>query len=126
MGSSVSAITLFVDDLPVAAAFYRDVLVLPEVFADEDSTVFRFDNLLVNLLRLEAADELVTPLVPSAGDAGPRAQLTIEVEDVDARCDELSARGLSFLNGPQDRPWGVRTAAFSDPAGHVWELASPS
>ncbi len=28
-----------------------------------------------------------------------------------------------LLNGPQDRPWGRRTAAFADPAGHVWELA---
>ncbi|HPM51986.1 MAG TPA: hypothetical protein PK282_07100, partial [Rhodoglobus sp.] len=29
------------------------------------------------------------------------------------------------LNGPVDRPWGIRTAAFADPAGHVWEIAGP-
>jgi uncharacterized glyoxalase superfamily protein PhnB len=23
-----------------------------------------------------------------------------------------------------DRPWGVRTAAFADPEGHVWEVAA--
>ena len=33
-------------------------------------------------------------------------------------------RGATLLNGPIDRPWGIRTAAFRDPAGHVWELAS--
>ncbi|MDQ3782600.1 MAG: VOC family protein, partial [Actinomycetota bacterium] len=28
-----------------------------------------------------------------------------------------------LLNGPVDRPWGVRTASFRDPAGHIWEIA---
>jgi uncharacterized glyoxalase superfamily protein PhnB len=28
-----------------------------------------------------------------------------------------------LLNGPIDRPWGRRTAAFADPAGHLWEVA---
>ncbi len=27
------------------------------------------------------------------------------------------------LNGPVDRPWGVRTVRFEDPGGHVRELA---
>ena len=58
-------------------------------------------------------------------DAGTRAQLTLTVDDVDARCAELESRGVQLLNGPMDRPWGVRTAALADPAGHVWELAQP-
>jgi uncharacterized glyoxalase superfamily protein PhnB len=24
---------------------------------------------------------------------------------------------------PIDRLWGVRTASFSDPGGHIWEIA---
>ncbi len=36
---------------------------------------------------------------------------------------ELDRRGVALLNGPVDRPWGVRTAAFADPSGHVWEIA---
>ena len=50
-------------------------------------------------------------------------QFTIGVDDVDAMCAELAKRGVELLNGPIDRPWGVRTAAFRDPAGHVWEIA---
>jgi uncharacterized glyoxalase superfamily protein PhnB len=46
------------------------------------------------------------------------------VADVDATCAELERRGVQFLNGPIDRPWGARTAAFRDPAGHVWEIAT--
>jgi uncharacterized glyoxalase superfamily protein PhnB len=50
-------------------------------------------------------------------------QLTLEVDDVDAVCAQLAERGVTLLNGPLDRPWGVRTATFRDPAGHVWEIA---
>jgi hypothetical protein len=32
---------------------------------------------------------------------------------------------VALLNGPMDRPWGVRTASFTDPAGNVWEIAQP-
>jgi uncharacterized glyoxalase superfamily protein PhnB len=38
-------------------------------------------------------------------------------------CAQLTARGVTLLNGPMDRPWGVRTASFSDPGGHIWEIA---
>ena len=52
-------------------------------------------------------------------------QLTVQVDDVDATCAALAERGVRLLNGPMDRPWGIRTAAFADPAGHVWEIAAP-
>jgi uncharacterized glyoxalase superfamily protein PhnB len=50
-------------------------------------------------------------------------QFTLEVDDVDATCAMLTARGVELLNGPMDRPWGIRTASFMDPAGHIWEVA---
>ena len=56
-------------------------------------------------------------------DAGSRYQLTIGVDDVDAVCAELAQRGVTLLNGPMDRPWGIRTASFTDPGGHIWEIA---
>jgi uncharacterized glyoxalase superfamily protein PhnB len=51
-------------------------------------------------------------------------QLTLEVADVDAAWAELERRGARPLNGPMDRPWGIRTASFRDPAGHIWEIAA--
>ena len=42
-------------------------------------------------------------------------QFTIEVDDVDAMAADLQSRGVQLLNGPMDRPWGIRTAAFADP-----------
>jgi lactoylglutathione lyase len=37
----------------------------------------------------------------------------------------LADSGIQLLNGPVDRAWGLRTAAFADPDGHVWEVAAP-
>jgi catechol 2,3-dioxygenase-like lactoylglutathione lyase family enzyme len=119
----IAAITLFFEDLGAARTFYAEVFGLPAVFEDEDSTVFRFGDTLVNLLRATEAPELVAPAPVGPPDAGVRVQFTLGVEDVDAMCEELARRGVTILNGPVDRPWGVRTASFRDPGGHVWEIA---
>jgi catechol 2,3-dioxygenase-like lactoylglutathione lyase family enzyme len=39
------------------------------------------------------------------------------VDDVDAACAELAQLGVPLIDGPVDRPWGIRTASFTDPAG---------
>lgn len=120
---TISAITLFVEDLAAASAFYHDTLGLPIHFEDDDSAVFEFGATLVNLLAVREAPDLVAPAAVATPDAGVRMQFTIEVDDVDATCEELAQRGVTLLNGPMDRPWGIRTAAFRDPGGHVWEIA---
>jgi len=119
----INAITLFVEDLAAARDFYREVFGLPVHFEDDDSAVFDFGNTLVNLLKTSAAVELIEPASIAPREAGSRLQLTIEVDDVDATCAELTKRGVELLNGPMDRPWGVRTASFADPGGHIWEIA---
>ena len=121
--TSISAITLFVEDVGTAKEFYLRVFGLPVVFEDPASVVFRFGATLINLLKAEAAGELVAPAPVAGRDAGARMQLTITVDDVDAMCAELVRRGVTLLNGPMDRPWGIRTASFADPGGHIWEIA---
>jgi catechol 2,3-dioxygenase-like lactoylglutathione lyase family enzyme len=121
--SGIAAITLFVEDLDEAKRFYQDVFGLAVVFEDANSAVFRFGDTLVNLLTIKAAPGLITPAVVASPDGGSRFQFTIAVDDVDATCEELARRGVRLLNGPMDRPWGVRTASFSDPGGHIWEIA---
>jgi len=119
----IAAVTLFFEDLEAARTFYAEVFGLPVVFEDESSTVFRFGDTLVNLLRASEAPELVEPTAVASPDAGVRFQFTLGVEDVDAMCDELARRGVTLMSGPIDRPWGIRTASFRDPGGHVWEIA---
>jgi catechol 2,3-dioxygenase-like lactoylglutathione lyase family enzyme len=120
---AINAITLFVEDLDATKAFYAEVFGVPKIYEDDDSAVFNFGNTIVNLLKSTAAVELIEPAAIASPDAGARMQVTIEVDDVDAMCAELARRGVELLNGPIDRPWGVRTACFRDPGGHIWEIA---
>jgi catechol 2,3-dioxygenase-like lactoylglutathione lyase family enzyme len=120
----IDAITLFVEDLPAAKRFYQEVFELPVMFEDANSAVFGFGSTLINLLHTAAAPELVHPAVVAGPEAGPRMQFTLDVDDVDAKAAELTDRGVKLLNGPMDRPWGIRTASFRDPGGHIWEIAA--
>ncbi len=122
---SVDAITLFVEDLEPSKSFYQNAFGLPIFFEDANSAVFKFANILINLLKIPAAHDLIAPGLVASPEAGSRFQLTISVADVDAMCAELKARGVHLLNGPMNRAWGVRTASFSDPSGHIWEIAQP-
>lgn len=122
---NVEAITLFVADRLRSKDFYERALDGEPIFEDDNSVVFRLGNLVVNVLADRNAPTLVEPLAVGPRDGGPRALLTLGVDDVDAACDRLRERGVEILNGPVDRPWGVRTAAFADPDGHAWELAAP-
>lgn len=119
----VGAITLFVEDLPGAKSFYERVFGRTAAFEDDSSAAFKFDNTLVNLVTIRAAGEVIAPVSVASPGAGSRSLLTIWVDDVDAACAELADEGVKLLNGPVDRPWGMRTASFTDPGGHIWELA---
>ena len=85
--------------------------------------MFNFGNTIINLLKTYEAPDVNEPATVASRDAGARFQLTIGVDDVDAMCAELTARGIELLNGPMERPWGIRTASFRDPGGHIREIA---
>jgi catechol 2,3-dioxygenase-like lactoylglutathione lyase family enzyme len=121
---SVGAITMFVEDPTRSKEFYERVFGLSAIFEDDNSVAFEFENLIVNLLVESAAPELIEPAPVAGREAGERFQLTVWVEDAVAVVEQLRSAGVELLNGPIDRPWGLRTAAFADPDGHVWEVAA--
>jgi uncharacterized glyoxalase superfamily protein PhnB len=84
------------------------------------------DGLHHRCLEVWAGTSISSAPPATVGDAsgGARFQLTVGVDDTDAACALLAERGAQLLNGPMDREWGVRTAAFADPDGHVWEVAA--
>lgn len=120
----IPAITLFVEDLDAAKRFYDRVFEIPPKFEDDDSVVIDFGNMLINLLRTAAVPELIEPAKLAAAGSGSRVQLTVAVDDVDVVVAKLRKLKVALLNGPMDRPWGIRTASFQDPAGHIWEIAA--
>jgi catechol 2,3-dioxygenase-like lactoylglutathione lyase family enzyme len=96
---------------------------VPTLNEDDVAIAFKFENMIVNLLESRAASELIGPAAVAPREMGSRFQLTIWVDDTDAVCVELASRGVELLNGPMDRDWGIRTASFTDPDGHIWEVA---
>jgi catechol 2,3-dioxygenase-like lactoylglutathione lyase family enzyme len=121
--TTLGAITLFVTDRAAARDFYERLFDAEPIFEDATSAAFRLSNVIINLLVRSSADELVTPAHVAQPDSGAAQMLTLEVDDVDAAAAELARKGVALLNGPMNRPWGVRTAAFADADGHVWEIA---
>ncbi|HEY1722573.1 MAG TPA: VOC family protein [Magnetospirillaceae bacterium] len=121
--NEIEVVTLFVDDISASKAFYAKVFASKTVWEDAVSAVLEFGGVMINLLDASRAPPLVEPLRVAAAAAGPRVLLTIRVRDVDQICSSLRSIGVELLNGPIDRPWGRRTAAFADPSGHVWEVA---
>jgi catechol 2,3-dioxygenase-like lactoylglutathione lyase family enzyme len=119
---NINAMSLFVEDLQAAKTFYLEVFGVEVLFEDEASVALGFENIIINLLGVQNAREIVDPGAIATRDSGSRFQLSIWVPDVDAVCLELQKRGVELLAGPRDRPWGMRTANFVDPAGHGWEI----
>jgi lactoylglutathione lyase len=121
--NSVECVTLFVDDLNSTKKFYTEVFGLKVIYEDPQCAVVRFENILFNLLKAASAPELIAPAQVGVSAQGPRLMFTIKVDHIDASVEQLKKHQVKMLNGPIDRPWGRRTAAFLDPAGQAWELA---
>jgi catechol 2,3-dioxygenase-like lactoylglutathione lyase family enzyme len=130
-------ITLAVDDLDRAVAFYRDGLGWPtegiggQEFHDEvtgaDGTIafFKLDGgLLLGLYeRTNLAKDASLPLGPRSSTefslglpAGSRA-------DVDKLLKQVEAAGGTLTAPAHMRPFGVYSGYFADPDGHLFEIA---
>jgi catechol 2,3-dioxygenase-like lactoylglutathione lyase family enzyme len=122
--TNLFAVTIFSEDLAAMREFYERVFELPCVFGGDTSAVYKFGDTMINIIDIGGAPELIAPAPVAGPGTGARSMFTVQVDDVDALYEKLVAKGVEFLNGPMDRPWGPRTAAFADPAGHMWEIAS--
>ena len=117
----VAVITLFVEDRPdlYSKEFYTTVFGLEVVYENADSAVVQLRNLVINLLTADNAPTLVEPTTVGDATSGARALYRSARAAQTPLTAELNRQGVALLNGPVDRPWGRRTAAFADPAGNV-------
>jgi lactoylglutathione lyase len=123
--NDVGAVILFVEDLPRSRAFYHEVLGLDVEFEDDVSVGFKIEGLVFIVLQVDRARAQLQGEPTATPGAGATAFLTHFTEDVDALHANLVERRVSFFQTPTDQPWGMRTAYFKDPDGHVWEIAQP-
>jgi predicted enzyme related to lactoylglutathione lyase len=128
MTVSLSTVHIVVDDPDAALAFYRDTLGLTvrnEVAMD--------DLRWITLGSDSQPDVDIVLSQPQAGrsrddgDAlaallakGAIYPLHLRTDDLDATFEKIAAApGVEVLQEPASQPWGVRDAAFRDPAGNM-------
>lgn len=102
------------------------------------STVFGFRELLRHTLPdgrvghadLRTAGGGVVMLTGSQGELRSPAdgghvyeKVIVFVDDVDGHFAAVEAAGVAPLQGPSDKPWGLRQYLVKDPEGHLWEFS---
>jgi lactoylglutathione lyase len=55
---------------------------------------------------------------------GPRFEMYVYVEDLDATVERLRSNGVPILREAEDMPWGERIASVSDPDGNPVALCA--
>ena len=122
-------IRLLVSDVQAGQAFYRDVLGLDVLWADEDGhyASFKTGDVVLALNRKQAMAEAIGNAgEPSRAEGPDPVALIFAVDDVDVAYRELIDRGVALVTRPLDRPhWGIRTAHFRDPDGNLIEINHP-
>ncbi|HEX5247867.1 MAG TPA: VOC family protein [Gaiellaceae bacterium] len=136
MEPHIDVITLAVDDLDRALAFYRDGLGLetPGVtgteFAGDESNAagavvmirLRGGVVLALYPRSELAKDAGIPVGrPKTGEFSI-GQLVDSKAEVDALLARAGRAGATIIGEPHDRPWGIYSGYFHDPDGHLWEI----
>lgn len=135
MEPRVHVITLGVDDLERALAFYRDGLgfesagVIGTEWTDETSgangavALFELEGGLILSLypRTDLAKDAGVPGGPAAAAEFSLGQLVRERAEVDELLEKAEAAGAPVTQ-PRDRPWGIYSGYFRDPDGHLWEI----
>jgi catechol 2,3-dioxygenase-like lactoylglutathione lyase family enzyme len=124
---------LFVHDQDAALKFYRDVVGL-EVRTDESVEDYRW--LTVGPAEqpgLEIGLSRIGPPVPPTDHEALHALLAkgslhgviFEIDDVDAKFEQVRAAGAEVLQEPVDQFYGVRDCAFRDPSGNMIRFSTP-
>ncbi|HEY3947248.1 MAG TPA: VOC family protein [Solirubrobacteraceae bacterium] len=136
MDARIDVITLAVEDLERALAFYRDGLGLSsqgvigtQYTGDEqtpagDVVMFELNGGLT--LALYPRSELAKDASIARGPAQPGefsiGQIVASKAEVEALLAQAQAAGATVTDQPHERPWGIYSGYFRDPDGHLWEI----
>ena len=124
MEPRISLITLGVADLERARAFYRDIIGWQPVESPPEVAFFDLGGLVLSLY---GSADLAADIGTEPGSASPPAFTLAHNlrsrEEVDELFSRLEARGAAIVKPPRPADWGGYSGYFSDPDGHMWEVA---
>jgi catechol 2,3-dioxygenase-like lactoylglutathione lyase family enzyme len=135
MQSRIHVVTLAVDDLDRALAFYRGLglsspgMIGTEFVGDDENAggaaaMFELEGGLILSLygRADLAKDAGIPVAAPTSGQFSLGHLVANRDDVDVILEQAVAAGATSLGPPHDRPWGIYSAYFRDPDGHLWEV----
>jgi len=131
MKSRITLVTLGVDDLERAVAFYRDGLGL----ATQGIIGTEFEHGAVAFFELESGLKLALwprkslaadsglPLQPASSTEFSLAHNVASQSEVDAVMQQAERAGARVVKPAQPTFYGGYAGCFLDPDGHLWEVA---
>ena len=124
MKPRISLITLGVENLSDSIRFYEKGLGLPRMSFEGEVAFFKLSGTWLGLYPRQALAE--DALVDAAGEGFRGVTLAHNVaskQEVDEVMAQAAAAGATIHKKAQDVFWGGYSGYFSDPDGHLWEVA---
>lgn len=130
MKPRISVLTLAVDDLDRAVAFYRDGL----EFRTDGIVGREFEHGAVAFFELQAGLRLALwaqadlahdsglPVLPRAATGCSLGHNVASEGEVDAVMAQAAGAGARIIKPAQPTFWGGYAGYFQDPDGHLWEV----
>ncbi|MCR4329055.1 MAG: VOC family protein [Candidatus Roizmanbacteria bacterium] len=122
MKQQIEWIILVTDNYQESYIFYKDILefhVEREV-AREEFCQFSLQNCFLTIYGRRFVQQLIGK--EYIGKSGGALYTLGESQDIDEQYKKLKRKGVRFIKNPCTQPWGQRTAYFTDPDGHIWEI----
>lgn len=119
---------LYVKDQNASRDFYRAVLGVEPKLDVPGMTEFALSaEASLGLMPEDGIHKIIGEAMPhpSAGRGGPRAELYLVVDDVEASYAALLAASGKAISPPALRNWGDVAAYGADPDGHVIAFGKP-
>ena len=124
MEPRISLITLGVGDVARARAFYEKLGFRASSASQGDVVFFQAGSLGLSLFPRESLAEDVGVSAAGSGFAGLTIAHNVRTKaGVAAVLAEAAAAGGRIVKPAQDVFWGGHSGYFTDPDGHLWEVA---
>ncbi|MFF1683959.1 MULTISPECIES: VOC family protein [unclassified Streptomyces] len=120
----LAQVRLLVTDFRACYHFYVDVLGLKPQSGAQDGPYEKF-SLTTGSAGIGLEDRaMMAQIIGDLSDApdGHRSLVVLRVDDLDAYCEQIVARGAEILHGPAPMTDRMRVAHLKDPEDNIVEL----
>ena len=124
MNPRISMITLGVKDLARSVKFYEKGLGFPRMESEPEVAFFTLNGSWLGLYDHDALADDATVPAEGSGFRGVTLAYNVSSEDeVDTVLAQAVTAGATLVKPGQKVFWGGYSGYFSDPDGHLWEVA---